>query len=54
MTLAQPNLTLTLTLDPGDLQDILDTCADGVFEELDYRLEAKNAVRDVVVSIYPD
>ena len=32
----------------GDLAEIVDTCADGVFQELDYRIEASNAaeVRD--------
>ena len=27
----------------GDLAEIVDTCADGVFQELDYRIEASNA-----------
>ena len=27
----------------GDLAEIVDTCADGVFQELDYRIEARNA-----------
>lgn len=27
----------------GDLQEIVDTCADGIFQELDYRIEARNA-----------